>query len=484
MRSIPRRTVRNGIVGGVVGAVLGVVPLVLLVAPLLGGGVAGYLERDDARGGAVAGVLAGVVTALFGVVLTAVVVAVRFGDLPLSVVDGPLARLGIATALSLAAVVGQVLVAGIGGALGGILEAAHRPSGSGDARRTASRVRRRRSPIAAVGSVLGGLVTFAAVAYAVTAVLDPLIWPSAIVGLPVGFVAGVAVAVVGYAFARRERNADGRWRAVGIGALAIVVVFGLLLGGLWIVGQERVAASHESTYEYEVSIDADGTLEDPTFYVPAPTDSDDVRLSAVFVEDASEERYVPGVASGAGAEPVNFSSEVVETEHGPMIAVSADRIEVSRYYYRTVENETMGWTEPISPEEYDPADPSTGVAHDGSFTLTVTAVAEDSIDTADPFGTEPLLAPQYDRTRVDCPSGPSETRRCYTYESRVYADYDADEGTTVSVAATVDGRNEWFSGGWNGNEYRDRTSVELLGPRSGWHVAFGELDVGRGSYRR
>jgi hypothetical protein len=50
-------------------------------------------------------------------------------------------------------------------------------------------------------------------------------------------------------------------------------------------------------------------------------------------------------------------------------------------------------------------------------------VADEPIDTADPFDDEPLLAPQADRTQVDCFTGDSATHRCFEYEGRVYADY-------------------------------------------------------------
>lgn len=482
MNAVTRRTVRNGAIGGVVGAILGIVPIVLLVAPFIGGGIAGYLEREEARGGAAAGAIAGILLALLSSLVTAIVVAVRFGDLPLSVPDWSLEGLATAVALPLVGVLGQVLVAALGGALGGILEATQR-------RQTAEDESMERGPgrvhplIAIVASVVAGAVTFGVVAVAVTAVLDPLIWPAAIVGLPVGVVAGTTIAIVGYAFLRRAPGRGGHWRTVGLGLLATAVVFALLLGGLWMVGQERVAASYESTYEYEVSLDADGTLEAPTFYVPAPTGSEDVHLSDVFVNDVRHDRYTPVAAPSDEPEPVNFSYERVETQHGPMIAISADRIEVSQYYFRTVENETMGRTEPIDPSEYDPDDPSMGVADDGSFTFTVTMAAEESIETADPFGTEPLLGPQDDRTEADCLTQYTETQRCYDYESRVFANYGAAEGTSVAVAATVSGRNEWFSGGWSGNEYRDRVAVELLGPQSGWHVASGEIVIGSGTYR-
>jgi hypothetical protein len=166
-----------------------------------------------------------------------------------------------------------------------------------------------------------------------------------------------------------------------------------------------------------------------------------------------------------------------------MLAISAERIEVSRVYYRTAENETMGWAERIDPEAYDASDPNMGVQDDGSFSFDVTVVADDPVETADPFGTEPLLDPRYNLTEVECAFGVGERQACYEYDSRVYAAYDAPENATVYVGAELDGRNEWFSGGWTGNEYRQRIRAELLGPGTGWYLAEGELEVGSGRYR-
>ncbi|MFB6105856.1 MAG: DUF5518 domain-containing protein [Halobacteriaceae archaeon] len=50
-------TLVNALLGGVVGVVLAVLPF----SPVLGGGVAGYLEADDARNWVAAGAIAGVV---------------------------------------------------------------------------------------------------------------------------------------------------------------------------------------------------------------------------------------------------------------------------------------------------------------------------------------------------------------------------------------------------------------------------------------
>jgi hypothetical protein len=478
---ISRRTIRNGAIGAVVGSVLGFVPLVLLVAPVIGGGVAGYLERDGPRRGAVAGGVAGLLMAALTTVITGTITFVRFGDLPFASPDVLLEGLALAAALSLLASVGQIVVAGIGGGLGGILEVDRRRESD---RESLAGEGAARPWLRILGSLLAGLVTFGVVAVILTAVLDPLIWPSLLVSLPAGIIAGIGVAVLTNHYLARaaERRVD--WRPVAAGAVAVLLVFGLVVGGLSLLGQQRQAATTESTYQYEVTIAADETLENATFYVPVPAENGTSHLGERFVEDVRYDRYTPAMRGyDSEPEPVNFSYELVETERGRMLAITADRIEVTKVYYREVENETMGWYERIPAEEYDPDNPDMGVQNDGSFTFSVTLVADEPIDTADPFDDEPLLAPQADRTEVDCFTGDSATHRCFEYEGRVYADYETSEEATVYISTQLDGRNEWFSGGWTGNEYREWSRVELRGPQSGWILTDGELEIGSGTYR-
>jgi hypothetical protein len=85
---------------------------------------------------------------------------------------------------------------------------------------------------------------------------------------------------------------------------------------------------------------------------------------------------------------------------------------------------------------------------DGNFAFTVTLVAADPIDTADPFDDEPLLAPGADRSEVECFTGTSSTHHCFECDGQVYADYETSEETTVYVSAQLDGRNERFSDDW------------------------------------
>jgi hypothetical protein len=186
---IPRRTLPNGATGAVVGSVPGYLPLVPLVAPVVGGGVAGSLERDGPRRGAVAGGVAGLLTAALATVTTGTITFVRLGDLPLSSPDLPVEGLALAAAPSLLASLGRIVVAG----LGGILEADRRRAG---AREPLAGDGRSRPWLRVLGSPAAGAVTFGAVAVVLTVVLDPLIRPSLLVGLPAGIIAGTGVAVL------------------------------------------------------------------------------------------------------------------------------------------------------------------------------------------------------------------------------------------------------------------------------------------------
>ncbi|MFB6082526.1 MAG: DUF5518 domain-containing protein [Halanaeroarchaeum sp.] len=480
--ALPRRSLRNAAIGAAVGLVFGYVPIVLLVAPLVGGAVAGALERDGWRAGATVGALAGVAMAVVGAVVTSVIVLLRFGELPFAL-DGPAMALAIGTLVGLVAAIGEVLVAAIGGGLGALAVA--------DARR--SSVPEQPGPGvagvrvgrwgAAVVAIVVALLVGGAVLVAVTAVLDPLVWPSLLVAIPVGIVAGAAAGVLAHHYLVRPPDDTVNWRRVGVGAVAVALVFALAMGGLSLLGEQRMAESYESTYEYRVSLSANDSIADATMYVPVPAIDGASPMGERFVESVTADRYAPAIVGyDEPPPPVDFAYELVETDEGPMIAITTDRIAVRQYYYREVENETEGWRERIPESEFDPSNPAMGVQNDGGVTFTVTMTAEDPIETADPFGVEPLLSAQTDRTQVDCTDYAGAETRCFRTEGRVYLRYDTDPTTRVSVYTTLEGRNEWFAGGWNGNLYRQSAHVAVDGPQDGWVVTMGDLEVGVGAY--
>jgi hypothetical protein len=190
---LTRSTGRNVTLGVLVGLLASYVPFVSFVAPLLGGGVAGYLERGGARRGALVGGLVGFAVAVVASVLS---LAVALGNFGVGTVGGvPVLGLVLAGALWTVAAAGQAVVAAVGGALGAVVQAdrAERVARVG-AGETESRSR----VVPAVASVLAAVTTFVGVGLAVTALLDPYIWPSMVVGIPLGAVAGAAVGVLSY----------------------------------------------------------------------------------------------------------------------------------------------------------------------------------------------------------------------------------------------------------------------------------------------
>jgi hypothetical protein len=73
-----KRLLQNGAIGLAVMIVVGLVPMVNALASVVGGAVAGYLQKEDVRGGAIAGAVTGLLWTA-ATVLLLVVAVVGFG---------------------------------------------------------------------------------------------------------------------------------------------------------------------------------------------------------------------------------------------------------------------------------------------------------------------------------------------------------------------------------------------------------------------
>ncbi|WP_096390741.1 DUF5518 domain-containing protein [Halopenitus persicus] len=120
-----QRATGSVLLGAVVSIIAGFLPFVSFVAPLLGGGVAGYFHRTGLREGAGAGALMGVFLSLLGVVLQ--ILGPVLPAFPAAVVLGPWARgFGLGMLDSIVAIIAAsaillVIVGAVGGAIGGAL---------------------------------------------------------------------------------------------------------------------------------------------------------------------------------------------------------------------------------------------------------------------------------------------------------------------------------------------------------------------------
>jgi hypothetical protein len=229
--------------------------------------------------------------------------------------------------------------------------------------------------------------------------------------------------------------------------IVIIVVIGALAGpGLGIYHAHRLyEESYMSGYYYRVEIyrveiDTDSVLHNVTLYLPLPVLGESLGIGDEII-------------AGNASKPDDWDCSIIETEHGKMLKITAEK---------------------IAPEL---------ILNEINVQLPV----DHEINTKDPIGNEPLLLPMYNVTKITCdfpfPNEQDAQVNCYSYESRVYVDYESSPDAEVSIYIDIDltGRNDWWVYGWSGNNYRNKVNLTSSG-RHGWCVALGKLVEGEGRY--
>jgi hypothetical protein len=229
--------------------------------------------------------------------------------------------------------------------------------------------------------------------------------------------------------------------------------------------------SYTSSYEYTVGIDANATIQNATIRLPLPQRNGTAAVDASVVAPN-------GTVEGA------FDATVVETESGPMLELTTDELRVEPRYYRVVERNGQGRREEIARSAYDPSNPNHQMVATRTVGVSVSVDAEYPLETRTPVGTEPTFyaSGAVTRNATDCRLPDRGETVCFAYDAPVYLAYDAPANASVSGIATVGGYNEWFAGGWTGNEYTDRVSFAATGSGSGWVTGEGYTETGRGNY--
>lgn len=265
-------------------------------------------------------------------------------------------------------------------------------------------------------------------------------------------------------------------RTAGVLVVAIVVLVGALAVGLSLYSDHLYRTSYDSHYSYQVSFASNQSLDDVTIYAPIPVDDGEVRVVGTNVTTSSWDETTP-----ADAPAVNAT--IVQTEHGPMLALTTESFPVESHYYRFVEENGEGRRVEISESEYEPGNPEMVAYTERSVRVEVMVEADHSIDTRSPTGTEPLLSPEFVRTPTACDDPYFDTQQCYDVQSRALLTYDAPTETRTSLWVELEGRNEWWIFGWNGNYYTERYIDEYHGSQDGWVTLDGTLETGWGNYR-
>lgn len=229
--------------------------------------------------------------------------------------------------------------------------------------------------------------------------------------------------------------------------------------------------SYASSYEYTVGIDANATIQDATIRVPLAQVDDGTAMNASVVAPN-------GTVDGA------FDATVVESEYGSMLELTTDELGVEPRYYRIVEEGDRGRREEISRSAYDASNPNHQEVAFRTVSVSVSVDGEYPLETRDPIGTEPTFYGDEAVTRnaTACRLPNRGETVCFAYAAPVYLAYDAPANASVAGIATFGGYNEWFTGGWTGNEYTDRVEFDATGSQTGWMTGDGYTETGRGNY--
>jgi hypothetical protein len=229
--------------------------------------------------------------------------------------------------------------------------------------------------------------------------------------------------------------------------------------------------SYSSNHYYSVGVDLDGNVSDVTIRLP------------VAQQDGAATYNVTTLTGNGTVEGV-FDAELIETERGPMLELTADAVTVEPRYYRFVVEGDTGRRERISADEYDPANPDHQKVDRRGVSLSADQGVDYPIETQAPLGASPTLYADDAVTRelADCELPVQDATTCFAYEAPVYLSYEADADVTVAGSVYFEGTNEWFAGGWTSNGYVDRVDFNETGAQDGWVAADGVTETGRGQY--
>ncbi|AKB74093.1 hypothetical protein MSLAZ_0832 [Methanosarcina lacustris Z-7289] len=214
----------------------------------------------------------------------------------------------------------------------------------------------------------------------------------------------------------------------------LIIISAVLLSTWWQDQKQRMYdRSLRSSYDYDVMLTTDSTLNNVTLYIPLPVINDTSYVGMDIIEHHFNNH-----------DP-SWEYSIVDTEHGLMLSMKNEKGK--------------------------------------SIDLSTMVLSNQTIDTINPLGNEMVLMPKYNLTRdVNARGAYSRTSEQFDYDSKMYAYYDTSSNANVSISIYLNGRNEWWIGGWQYNSYWETMEVMLSGSQDGWTTVSGQLVTGEGTY--
>jgi hypothetical protein len=199
----------------------------------------------------------------------------------------------------------------------------------------------------------------------------------------------------------------------------------------------------KSEFSYHIGIENTEVLKNATFLLPAP-------------------EIITNLSC-----PSHWRCEIVNTEFGKMVKIEADEFLT----------EIKPTPIPVQPGEKVEKLNLTYRYNILDFTLRV----NQTIDTLNPFNTANI--PKFNVREIECREQEDwRTVRCYSFETKIFADYNSSEKARVEINIWFEGRNNWWEMGWKGNEFVETVYVILEGEKHGWIKANGTIVAGKGVY--
>lgn len=222
--------------------------------------------------------------------------------------------------------------------------------------------------------------------------------------------------------------------------LSLVILAGPFI--YWGIVERAYSASLNSTLNYSIEISSTTQLENPTFFVPLPTD---LRGTSPIL-----------VAIGSGnvtGTPTLWNYALYGIDNVSMLKIWADVI--------------------------PPPVAGTDVI---MYIVDATAFADTALDNTQPNLNSYALNPKNNVTELPCSevTEASGNPRCYKYQSVIYASYRANPDARVTISLTLSGTNTWAIFRDYRNGYSDSLSIEIQGSGKGWYAEEGVLITGVG----
>ena len=233
---------------------------------------------------------------------------------------------------------------------------------------------------------------------------------------------------------------------VSLGLLLVILIAAVSVFAYQAYVEKAYRESLSGTWSYTCTITTDSPLSNVTFFIPVPAD----RSGNSPVVAGFSTRDIAGI-------PDDWEVTLYDTGKATMVKVTVPAIAV--------------------PDGTSPANPAV-------IRMSAELKTDTAIDTADPINSSAMFRPVGELVQVPCPAGQAVqgSPSCYRYVTQLYADYEASPEASVTISATLTGRNTWRIFEPGSNEYETGVSLQMDGAQHGWSAMNGTLAEHIGQY--